>query len=286
MLPQKKQNDESVLENMHTFACIFGAIIGGLFALWLGIDTYQDSKTIIGGIILGFLMAGLVFVVCGAVGYGIGFVIGLIVGIIKKNNRQKQIDNQYENAMVEYQYDLSKDKLRLQLEQRKKDALGKEITNMKNKISITEQNLQEMYSYGIIDEDYRYLAAVGTFYTYLKKGMTYSLTFDRNTGDQGAYNIYENEQRLERIITNTEIIIDRLDDLSTSQYELANGLRQANNQISIMRNDFNRFAHETSNNLSEIKYLESVNAYNTDCIRRQVEFISDITWIRYKKSLY
>ena len=194
--PHKKQNDESVLSNMHIVSLIFAAIVGFLIAIIMFVDIYKDAKTVIGGIIGGFFMAIFSFFVAAVFGWAIGLAIGFVVGIVRKIVEQKRINKQFEYDLIQYRQDLSDDDLRLVIEKKKKLALGKDIAEMENQIWTTRQNLQKMYSYDIIKPAYRNIVAVGTFYTYLATERTYSLTFDRNTGDQGAYNLYEQERRM------------------------------------------------------------------------------------------
>ena len=272
--PTKKRNDESVFENAAFIAPII-SVIAGLFCAGLMLFDTDEH------IILRIFLAIFALFLGGLIGYGAGLVIGAIVGIIKSVLNQRQINARYQSDLIKYEQDLSKDRLRLSIEQKKKSVLKQEISRMEGQIDKTRQNLGKMYSFGIIAPEYRNITAVGTFYSYLVNKRTYSLCFDRETGDQGAYNIYENELRLDIIITNTQEILEQMENLSRSQYELAQGLRQANLQISNMQRDFNRFATQTVNRLDDIREIQSVTAYNTSCIRKQVEFMNWLTVIRY-----
>ena len=274
--PSKKRNDESIVDNA-SWVAILCSIIAAVFCAGLMLfDTGEH-------IILRIIVAIFAFFVGGLIGYGAGLVIGAVVGIVKRINNQRKIDERYERDLVQYEKDLSKDRLRLSIEQKKKNVLKQEIAKMENQIVKTRQNLSKMYSYGIIAPEYRNMTVVGVFYSYLVTERTYSLGFDRETGDKGAYNLYESERRMNILIANTEEILDCMDSLARSQHELAEGLRLANQQISNMQRDFNRFATQTVNRLDDIREIQSVTTYNTTCIREQMEFMSWLAATRYKR---
>lgn len=273
--PQKRQNPESISDSMVSTAKVCAIIVAILIALLFIFD--NDEPLLLRLLLLVPFSAAVGLVM----GFIAGLAIGIFVGIIRVYLCKKRIEKIYQNDLEQYEKDLSKDRLRLSIEQKKKDVLGQEIAKAERQMEITRQNLKNFYSYNIVDPAYRNLAAIGTFYNYLSTKRTFSLSFDQKTGDQGAYNIYESERRLDILITNTEEILDRLDDLAYSQHQLAAGLRDANAQINYMRGELNHFASQTVNSLDQIKQIESVTAYNTDCIKRQTEIMNWLTFIRY-----
>ncbi len=272
-MPEMRENNVSILDSVILSAKITAVVVGSICAIIMLIG---DEN-----IFLRLLTAVFTFFTGGAMGFAGGIVIGGIIGIIRKLLRYKRLADIYESDLSEYYNELERDNLRLSIEKKKQERLEKEIEVMKSQLSVSRQNLKKMYSYNIIHPDYRNINAIGTIYGYLSKGMTHSLQFDTATGDKGAYNIYEKEKRLDRIITNTDEILNRLEEISSSQYELAHELQNANAQISRLHDGFNRFAVATENNINELKAIESVTAYNTDCIRRQTEIMNWLTIMRY-----
>lgn len=89
-----------------------------------------------------------------------------------------------------------------------------ELSNMKREewqlrnvtIRNTEEALNSLYCAGIIFPKYRNLIAISSIYEYFESGRCNTLT-----GHEGAYNIYENEIRLNRIIVQLDIVIDKLE---------------------------------------------------------------------------
>ena len=152
---------------------------------------------------------------------------------------------------------------------------------MKRQISESQQRLNEIYGYNILFPDYRNICAVSSIYGYLQKGRTCSLAFNEQTGDQGAYNIYEYEMRMNLIITNTQEILNRLDEISVNQYELAEGLRKANSRIDLLCSSVNRHIKNTSQSLSEMQRCQSIIAYNTEQSQKQLEFINWLHLMHY-----
>ncbi|MBD4493572.1 hypothetical protein GUG78_17250, partial [Xanthomonas citri pv. citri] len=71
-------------------------------------------------------------------------------------------------------------------------------------------------------------------YQYFKTKQTYSLGFDRSTGDTGAYRIYEYEKRMNIIITKLDTVIEKLDEIKNNQAVLYSTIIDANNKIDRM----------------------------------------------------
>ncbi len=169
---------------------------------------------------------------------------------------------------------MTKDNRRVNSEVAQKRKLNREIQRMNDRLSKSRRNLTELYRYNILESEYRNIYAVSSIYGYLKKGRTKSLVFNDKTGDQGAYNIYENERRMNIIITNTEEIINRLDAVVQNQYDLAQGLRNAEKKINSMCSDINRFMDNTQSSLSSIQECQSIIAYNSARATRELEYLN------------
>ncbi len=259
----KLENDDIPYLPIMVIVGIIGGIIVGL------INSIPEAS----GGFWNFIGAILTFIVTAIVyffitGIGIGGVISLIIFFINKSQRHAK----YKDDMADYNDDLKKDENRVEREKKKACALLTEINAAKKRLSEAEANLKKMYSYNVLSYDYRNIYAVSSMYGYLEKGRTRCLGFDPLTGDQGAYNIYENECRLDLIITNTEEIIRKLDTVIDNQYYLANGLSRANNTISKLSSSVD----QTINSLSNIERCQEVIAYNSAQSRKELEFL---TWM-------
>ena len=106
------------------------------------------------------------------------------------------------------------------------------------------------------------------------KGRTHCLQFNENTGDQGAYNIYESERRLDQIITNTEEILVRFDQVILYQQDLAIGLRDAMGKVDALCGNVNTQLKRIQGSVSNIERSQGVIAYNSECAARELEFMN------------
>lgn len=146
----------------------------------------------------------------------------------------------------------------------KKYILDAEIATVEEALKNSFQCRNELYSYNIIFEKYRNIVAVSSFYEYLMAGRCDSLE-----GANGAYNIYENESRMDSIITKLDEIETKLDEIKANQFMVYNKL----NSIESSLNSLNRTMKKAVSSLNSInantatmsKYLENISN-NTDVI--------------------
>ena len=146
----------------------------------------------------------------------------------------------------------------------KKYVIDTEIASLEEALKKNFQCRNELYSYNVIFEKYRNIVAVSSFYEYLMAGRCDSLE-----GVTGAYNIYENERRMDAIITKLDEIETKLDEIKANQFMIYNKL----NSIESSLNSLNRTMGKAVSSLESIntntatmsKYLENISK-NTDVI--------------------
>ncbi len=268
-LGKKKRISEPKLESAEItvipIVMVIVGLIGGVIAgIWGAcVEATDGFWRLLHWVVL-FIVYGIVYF------FIIGLTAGTVIGLIFYFAEKSRIRREYEAKMEDYYVDGKNDEERVAREKKKAAALLVEINAAKDRLTDAESNLARMYAYNVISYDYRNIYAVSSMYGYVSKGRTRCLAFDPQTGDQGAYNIYENERRLDLIITNTEEIIRRLDTVIDNQYELANGLRQANNTVAKLTNNVNK-AVGTLNN---IERCQEVVAYNTEQSKKELEFLN------------
>ena len=134
----------------------------------------------------------------------------------------------------------------------------------------SRRKLREIYSYDILATKYRNIVAVASIYEYLKDGRTHSL--DINGSDEGAYNKFEREIRLNKIITNTDIIIQKLDVVIENQQELASVMSSATKSIDKLVSSTDKLnasvelsnyrQEQISNELHYMNMMNSLHIYN------------------------
>lgn len=88
-------------------------------------------------------------------------------------------------------------------------------------------------------------------------------------GHTGAYNLYEQELLQRIIISKLDIVISRLDEIQSTQYELAQALQQSNQKITALSNRV-----DIAN-----QHLE-VQAYNSMQTNEEVKALKDYTIFR------
>ena len=88
--------------------------------------------------------------------------------------------------------------------------------------------------------------------------------------------IPEISKSVNMIITNTQEILHRLDEISHNQYELVEGLRQANSRINSLCKSISAHIKSTAESLKNIETCQSIIAYNAQRTREELEFI---TWM-------
>lgn len=191
-----------------------------------------------------------------------------------ENQRTAKIEN-YCERINQSKEDLSKAKSELKLRSKnasnfptpaagKKMVIDTEISSLEEALKKTFQCRNELYSYNVIFGKYRDIVAISTFYEYLMAGRCDSLE-----GANGAYNIYENEIRMDSIITKLDEIEIKLDEIKATQFMIYNALGSIESSLKTLNQSMEKAVSslETidSNTADMNKYLEKISD-NTDVI--------------------
>ncbi len=265
--PVRQRAYTDIFSVMFTAGIIVGIIVG----LIGGIIEIVSSSGIFSAIFRGIIGA----VAYGFIGFlGGAFTIGAVAAFISGRTAQNNSDRAFEAEYAAYENTKAQDNQRVKKELLQKNKLGNEITRMQTALNSSRKNLNTLYSYNILNRDYRNIYAVASIYGYFEKGRTASLGFNPSTGDQGAYNIYENERRLNLIITNTQEILNKMDMVIKNQYELAAGLQNAEAKINSLCSGVSAFIYNAENSLNEIVQCQRITAYNSERAARELEYLS------------
>ena len=134
-----------------------------------------------------------------------------------------------------------------------------------NNLKITENNLNKLYDANIIFPKYRNIVAVASFNEYWQTGRVSELA-----GPNGAYNLYENETRMDQIITRMDTIIKKLDQIKNSQYMLYTAINDTNkllkgitSKLDAMSNDIGDMSSNMNTKLNAIINNTAMTAINT-----------------------
>ena len=123
------------------------------------------------------------------------------------------------------------------------------------------------YNQNIIHPKYRNLVAVCSLYEYFETGRCNTLT-----GHEGAYNIYEKEIRLNRIIMQLDEVIENLNKIRSTQYELFQAINTCNRNISNLDGHLKAFTVSTN----RIAENSAITAYNS---RIAAENTTEMKWM-------
>ena len=127
---------------------------------------------------------------------------------------------------------------------------------LEKQLDDTSNALKKLYSINIIHPKYQNLIAIASFCEYFETGRCTQLE-----GHEGAYNIFENEVRLDKIITNQERILDSLDQIKNNQYTLYCAMRESQYQLQRISGKLDRvmsLSEQTAQN-------SAITAYNSKC---------------------
>ena len=128
------------------------------------------------------------------------------------------------------------------------------INDTKEQLEEAIKTKNQIYSYGIVYPKYRDLVTIATLLEYIKSGRCMELE-----GKDGAYNIFEQEKRLDSIVTKLDVIIDSLEVIKNNQYTLYCELKKTNKMLS----DIDKKMDE------EIRLLETIS-YNSENVGNEI----------------
>ena len=148
------------------------------------------------------------------------------------------------------------------------ELLEKEVKETEDLIQKTLVTRNKLYAYDIIFVKYRNVVALSSFYEYLISGRCTTLE-----GADGAYNIYENEIRLDHVIDQLDTVISSLEDIKKNQYMMYTELQKINSSLQSLNSKMSTALNsirsieantaEMNTHLEHISKNSDVIAYNT-----------------------
>lgn len=208
-----------------------------------------------------------------------GFVIPIVVGIVKTTKDKKRYSEKYKNELGTYNQNVANDKARVQKELAQKQYLQTQADTLAAMWRTSKEKLDKMYSYDILEEKYRNIVAVASIYEYLKHERTRSL--QRVGSDEGAYNIFESEVRLNKIITNTDIIIQKLDVVIENQRELANTMRNAQNSINNLVTSTNNMSARIQSGMNRLNASVELSNYQQQQTNNELRYMNFMNTLHF-----
>ncbi len=205
--------------------------------------------------------------------------IALIVRAVGASDENKVAREKNSKTMAYYKQEMEKyNRNAAEVNAKKKlaDVLSKRLGEMKAKKAEMERDLKRAYSYNIIYPSYRNLVAVSSFYDYLHSGKCSTLE-----GHEGAYNIFDMESRMDKIITQLDRISYQLENIRYSQNALYTIMKSSNEKLDRMQNSIHnsenhllslsKSAALTNSQLERIECNAELTRFNTEQMQREIE---------------
>ncbi len=228
---------------------------------------------------MAFLPGLIIAIPIGAIA---GFIIGPIIAHFSKKSDQEEMYAQYRMELEDYNKAVKADEERVNEELAQRRQIQGQIDQLERKKKESERFLKELYGYNIIDSRYHYnIVAIGTFYEYFDTGRTKSLGFNERTGDQGAYNLYSTDSKLGKIIENTSIIIEQIDEVIENQREVARAMGQAVKKIDVLTSSVNRLDGRLDSLNDSIKESNAINAYNGERTQAELSYMNSLNTMNF-----
>ena len=177
---------------------------------------------------------------------------------VRKNNDAKKM---YAEALLQYNNCVENDNRRVEKELAQKPFLKREIQILTDKNNQSKQLLEELYSLNIRYSKYRNFVAASSILEYLESGRC-----DTLEGRDGAYNIFEEEIRLDRIILKLDDAINQLSRISNTQVLLYNEVSDSNRILDGLIDATNSMVNDISSlnaNVSDMSYSIEQNTNNS-----------------------
>lgn len=223
----------------------------------------------------------------------------LIMGEIQANNLAKEqkhlkeeqeklekerVRIKFESEMASYHNNIKFDALRVAHENAEKDVLASEIEEIKRSLSTSKKILIYIYAKNVIFPKYRNLVAVCSLYEYICAGRCYTLE-----GHEGAYNLYETEMRLDRIITQLDKVIANLGAIRENQFMLFSAIQDMNRQsVSIMEStqemaeqlwSINGQAGNMAVQIADLQKTSALTAYHDERTRKELAYMNRMDYL-------
>jgi len=190
----------------------------------------------------------------------------------------------YEEEMAQYQDRLKKEKRRMRDEAIHKQIYEEQLIRLEELVTHAEETRSTLYELNILHGSYKNFQAVASIYNYLSTGRTSSLV--RSGSDPGAYNLYEEDVRIGKIINIVGLvgtqIVGAVNDMSksmrTQNQAICDAIHRASEiqsaataQVVAGINALNKTAeatklhHEASN--AHLKQISEFQRIQTDALR-------------------
>ena len=166
-------------------------------------------------------------------------------------------------------------------ELKQKAILQTQIIALQEKLNESKKTLDYVYSVNIIHPKYRGLVPVSSIYEYLTTGVC-----DRLGGVDGAYNKYDIETRLDKIITRLDVIVASLEQIKSNQYMLYSAMKDVQNSNQKLYDSIENMSNTLNYSMDRIQELQKQNAKQINAALNNSEVIAYNSAITRKELEY
>lgn len=243
-MPQKPKQKWDVADGSIADGAKLGAMLGcviGFVVLYAALE-WIDSflAAIIGGAVVGAFL---------------GAAVAGMVGMARNRADYTKAKAEYPKKLAQYTAAVEQDRPRYQRELKRYEYCKELEKQTSDKKRETERVLQQLYDRGLLYSKYRNVVAVCSIYEYLESGRCTELT-----GPDGAYNKFDTELQVRRIEGKLDIVIQKLDEIRTTQ-EVLCSMVEAGNRLT------GELIGKTSESIRLQEYSaeqSAIAAYNTE----------------------
>ena len=143
----------------------------------------------------------------------------------------------------------------------------------------TVDTLNKLYNKGVIHKKYWGLVPICSLYGYFDTGVCTQLE-----GHEGAYNKYDTECRLDRIISKLDQVIQRLDEIKELQQDLYEAIEESNCKVGQLIRNSERISDqltgiqsqgaELNARIANLQTTSDINLYVNACAKRELEYMN------------
>ncbi len=195
----------------------------------------------------------------------VGDAIPLAIYLPEKKEWEEKYSEQMKKYNEDYEMCLEENKTRKEefIYNQKcwEDSCTKMRETLEKPLKETKENLERVYAKNIIYPKYRNLPALTSIYEYYVTGRCEELS-----GPYGAYNLYEDEVRKDKIISQLNTVIANLEQIKLNQYKLYEQVCQIQSNTNRMVRELNAikgYVIELTNLTALNTYYNGVTALNT-----------------------
>lgn len=162
--------------------------------------------------------------------------------------------------------------------------LQSELSQVSAFLEKSQERLHIVYNKNIIFPKYRNLVAACSLYEYICAGRCSSLE-----GHEGAYNIYETEMRLDRIITQLDRVIANLGAIRENQFILYSAIQTMNQQsMRILESTQEMAGHLRSINgqagsmavqIADLQKTSELTAYHAERTQKELAYMNRMDYL-------